>query len=855
MQIHNRIATDLSSILSKKFDKLTIANEQAMSTIEPESGRIFTLEYAGSGKSYGSVTVNIVDPDTLVVYYNNNITEDMRHGDKKEWYAFLKELRYFAKRNLMGFDVRNIGKQHLDKKDYAYIKVNDKSADIEEVNESKLHGSIKTSYQQIGDVRLIIKHTKPIDEERRGARTRQVHSMYVENSNKERTKIPFNFLSGARALSQHVNQGGELNDEFGQHIHETIQEVVDLKKFIKAFRRVDNFAEQDDAQKIIEQAKDRATGLIATLKTLSGPKGYKSYVHQYEPTESYIDQADYDEIRGKLIRIQKDNIVDSVLPSLARGIKAMDIKEKEQPVPDDQEEFDKEMDAKNLANVQDVIKFAQGNDDIELIDAPEQVAKLKSGIALIQSKKFDKDEEKNKQQKNRNMVMTILDYLEFNVADDAMATGLKKLDYNNKEHSAAAYKLALKYLKGNTKKITKAKKDLYGKDKMEDAQFEDWANNLSEGTWAIPDTVEAVEELTKIMQNPLPVGADGENATGTIYAFIGDDELFDDLGEAGDTDPGMDARPIIQKWVDANIERYDIDPALISRIKDAVKFNEDAPATEDHSKNCGCGKDPCETYGKMEEAEIEEADIEEAHDEAEQINAELDRVLNLAGLTNEYSDAGMNKYGLAAVNKGGKFYSYKDGKETGGPFDTMDELAAHQQELIQSESVGKTAGDDSYYNLQQAKKKAKADGKDPERLSHAELMKYIDSVEEGYYELPKLDTDKYQKRDGLEGPMMTKAGKVLYYDPKEGKHYDPDTDMYMDYEDAKALDEACGLQCKECGDMLGEPTTDCGYDSMDHKGENWIMVDIDGDGDDDIAVKKEDFQEDINRILGLAGLK
>jgi hypothetical protein len=79
-------------------------------------------------------------------------------------------------------------------------------------------------------------------------------------------------------------------------------------------------------------------------------------------------------------------------------------------------------------------------------------------------------------------------------------------------------------------------------------------------------------------------------------------------------------------------------------------------------------------------------------EEAEQINAELDRVRNLAGLTNEYSDAGMNKYGLAAVNKGGKFYSYKDGKETGGPFDTMDELAAHQQELIQSESVGKTAG-------------------------------------------------------------------------------------------------------------------------------------------------------------------
>jgi len=47
------------------------------------------------------------------------------------------------------------------------------------------------------------------------------------------------------------------------------------------------------------------------------------------------------------------------------------------------------------------------------------------------------------------------------------------------------------------------------------------------------------------------------------------------------------------------------------------------------------------------------------------------------------------------------------------------------------------------------------------------------------------------------------------------------------------------LQCKHCGDMLGQPTTDCGYDSMDPKGDNWVMVDIDGDGDPDLAIQKE----------------
>jgi len=47
---------------------------------------------------------------------------------------------------------------------------------------------------------------------------------------------------------------------------------------------------------------------------------------------------------------------------------------------------------------------------------------------------------------------------------------------------------------------------------------------------------------------------------------------------------------------------------------------------------------------------------------------------------------GMNKYGLAAKHTGGKFISYKDGKET-GTFDSIEELEKHQKELIKDESV------------------------------------------------------------------------------------------------------------------------------------------------------------------------
>ena len=62
------------------------------------------------------------------------------------------------------------------------------------------------------------------------------------------------------------------------------------------------------------------------------------------------------------------------------------------------------------------------------------------------------------------------------------------------------------------------------------------------------------------------------------------------------------------------------------------------------------------------------------------------------------------------------------------------------------------------------------------------------STLEGYKILPPMDKEKYQARDGLEGPFSTLSGKVVYYDPKAGSYYDPDTDMYISYDDFQKLD-------------------------------------------------------------------
>ena len=48
----------------------------------------------------------------------------------------------------------------------------------------------------------------------------------------------------------------------------------------------------------------------------------------------------------------------------------------------------------------------------------------------------------------------------------------------------------------------------------------------------------------------------------------------------------------------------------------------------------------------------------------------------------------------------------------------------------------------------------------------------------GYRVLRERDA-KWQPRKGLEGPFFYPNGRVAYYDPKEGKYWDPTTDFYL----------------------------------------------------------------------------
>ena len=76
-----------------------------------------------------------------------------------------------------------------------------------------------------------------------------------------------------------------------------------------------------------------------------------------------------------------------------------------------------------------------------------------------------------------------------------------------------------------------------GQDMKEAQIFENWINNLAEGTWALPETPEQQNRLKELMSQPLEAGPDGTNATEQLYDLVGDDQLFDLIGEQAQQDP------------------------------------------------------------------------------------------------------------------------------------------------------------------------------------------------------------------------------------------------------------------------------------------------------------------------------
>ena len=294
MEIEN-ISTALFNKLRGQFPSITVGDAEGNVTNDPKQARFFDFDYTKEGKSFGKISISISEDQGLVVLHSTDIISEADPLTKEGWYNFLKELREFAKSRLMSFDTRDITKSNLEKRDYEYLK---KEKDMEPVSESNMFGTNKTSFQQIGDAKLILKHSTIVNPEVPGARSQKIESIFIESPAGERFKFPYKHLNGARAMTRHVAEGGNPYDNFGKFIVGLSEELNKLRKFKTYMNRSSVMAE--GLKEYMTVIDERIEEIKSTAQKLQKESGYKSVKETHsetvleevpeEITKSWIDE-------------------------------------------------------------------------------------------------------------------------------------------------------------------------------------------------------------------------------------------------------------------------------------------------------------------------------------------------------------------------------------------------------------------------------------------------------------------------------------------------------------------------------------------------------------------------------------
>lgn len=274
------ISTDLFNKVRSRFSKISMGDEEGALITEPENARFFDITYTHAGEKLGRVNLKI-DDDSLTVIYDESMTDGEPENVRGEWFDFLKELRQFARKNLLKFDTRDIAKSNLEKRDYKYLA---KKSGEKEMSESKLFGTSKTSYQDVGEAKIIVKHSAPVNYSNPAGRTQRIESIYIESSTGERFRYPAKHLNGARAMAVHVANGGTPYDPIGSHISGLSEELSKLRQFKNYTHRSGVMAEAlGDISERVEKRIDAVKNEVASLQKQGY---YEQFREGFAPSEA-----------------------------------------------------------------------------------------------------------------------------------------------------------------------------------------------------------------------------------------------------------------------------------------------------------------------------------------------------------------------------------------------------------------------------------------------------------------------------------------------------------------------------------------------------------------------------------------
>ena len=273
---------------------------------DPEAADMFTFDWvADSGKNYGTVVCLLGADNNFEVYFGDNLGRGMEFDDKADWYEFLDQLRNFAKRNLLRYDLQNLRRLKYTMAGMAAIK--------EGLFEG-YYGNRKISYAgEPTQARLMIKHNRTLGEN--DARFRYVESLFIETAEGEVFKMPFKKLAGGRAMLEHVRHGGTPYDARGQHIVEIVEQINVLSQFRRAHQgRVFEGA----AGELVAETTEYLNRLRHNLKAVSNDRGYTQYFESWSPADVSESDLIVEDLKSLFVETRIDPRIEQALPMLAR---------------------------------------------------------------------------------------------------------------------------------------------------------------------------------------------------------------------------------------------------------------------------------------------------------------------------------------------------------------------------------------------------------------------------------------------------------------------------------------------------------------------------------------------------------
>ena len=285
-----QISKDLGRQLQTRFPSLekSTADDKPIDgvNLKDADARKFNFDFTDEkGQKIVNVTISLSeegeDPG-LDVSWSDTV-------ENRSWDRFIRNvLPKFAQTHGLNFNAQNPSQSNLVKRD---------SSGENDMNESKLFGTSKTSYQDIGEAKIIVRHSQPVNLNSMNGRSQRIEHIYVENAMGERFLYPVKHLNGARALAVHVSEGGHPYDNIGQYVIGLSEELSKLRFFKNYVDRSPVISENmgNIQQKVIERInaiKKHVHGLQSTKNYSVFKENFKANQSQDVPEEVLNDWID-----------------------------------------------------------------------------------------------------------------------------------------------------------------------------------------------------------------------------------------------------------------------------------------------------------------------------------------------------------------------------------------------------------------------------------------------------------------------------------------------------------------------------------------------------------------------------------